>query len=989
MRLSNKLTFFLVFSVLLVAVFAFVVTPAMAQVTVTMQLTEDVTADSTVGAIVQGKEVVTIKFSVNAYPAPVIGDFSVDGTTPFTDEATLAGSDAKTFTLTFLGAADGSSDPSLTNLTLRGYTAVDRSALEASSLTNDPPGTPVTLAAAADTLVGKTYSVYGRSPGSTVTDTQMPTGLVPTAFLTEWPADLEEFFNVGGGTIDLNLTDTKKNSRHIVINEIMWAVDNRLVGLAGHENQQWIEIFNNTTYPIPTANISFNFINNLEGLNPPPDIADGTADRLSNIPNYVSVWNVKGQNGMTMLDDDASSVIGANPMFVSMYRNNVGKNGWDASAWSVSNRPYLAGFYGTPNSANTRASLPGTRPAPSAATPAMAHVLINEVYDAEGDDMNDWLEIRALQDTNLKNWSLGYVNNSMTETSIFTISTGDRTIKAGEIWLIVNTDPTTMGMNLAAGNDVTEGAAANQTPGRGDAKYLVVPEFKIPEEMYDINGDTLLTLRSSNDAKFLTSRSHLQDLVGTGVYNRRTLNEPTPATEPEIKVNDVVQIWQTKIFPLNGQEPGDYHKDHADRLLNPDNRIVPGNAWARNGNNKGWLRDAGGPAGYKGGIGYDRDFNMNANGTPGYDNGAYQSAGASATDNVYISEIMYAHTGTAQSPPQWIELHNPSRSVAVDLNNFRVVIKNHDQTMDADGMMSDWMGKGEGSFLLNGISIPPGQTVLIASANPRRSMIHIPNHRIFTVFNNAGAKGELGMSIRGDAIFNTYGFSVALYANGHEGDMNKWQMADEFSNLADPVDDRRGSRERFDDVRWMIPNAFTDDDERVSIARMRNAGQGVFDGRMMSSWVFSNMDSRTAEIDVVYFGSQFDISTPGQTKGSPLPVQLSFFRPTLQDGQVTIRWTTESELDNAGFNIYRSETRNGEFKQVNSELIAGAGTTGERTTYNWVDATAKPGVVYYYQIEDVSFAGEHQVLATTKLKGLISAAGKATTTWGEIKNITR
>jgi hypothetical protein len=112
---------------------------------------------------------------------------------------------------------------------------------------------------------------------------------------------------------------------------------------------------------------------------------------------------------------------------------------------------------------------------------------------------------------------------------------------------------------------------------------------------------------------------------------------------------------------------------------------------------------------------------------------------------------------------------------------------------------------------------------------------------------------------------------------------------------------------------------------------------------------------------------------------------LSFFRPTLQDGKVTIRWTTESELDNAGFNIYRSETRNGEYKQVNTDLIQGAGTTGEKTTYNWVDPTAKPGVVYYYQIEDVSFAGERQALAITKLKGLISAKDKLTTTWSELK----
>ena len=136
-----------------------------------------------------------------------------------------------------------------------------------------------------------------------------------------------------------------------------------------------------------------------------------------------------------------------------------------------------------------------------------------------------------------------------------------------------------------------------------------------------------------------------------------------------------------------------------------------------------------------------------------------------------------------------------------------------------------------------------------------------------------------------------------------------------------------------------------------------------------------------------WYGSESDFGTPGSRKGQPLPVSLSFFRPTLEDGKVVIRWTTESELDNAGFNIYRSESRNGEFTKVNEQLIQGKGTTAERSTYKWVDTSAKPGAVYYYQIEDVSFAGERNTLTTTKMKGLISAKDKLTTKWGELKEV--
>ena len=101
--------------------------------------------------------------------------------------------------------------------------------------------------------------------------------------------------------------------------------------------------------------------------------------------------------------------------------------------------------------------------------------------------------------------------------------------------------------------------------------------------------------------------------------------------------------------------------------------------------------------------------------------------------------------------------------------------------------------------------------------------------------------------------------------------------------------------------------------------------------------------------------------------------------------QVAIRWITESEKDNAGFNILRSDKRTGEFTKLNTQLIAGQGTTSERTAYEFVDKTAKPNVVYYYQIQDVSLDGDVQILKVTHLRGHVSPAGKATTTWGRLK----
>ncbi|MCE2400630.1 leucine-rich repeat domain-containing protein, partial [Candidatus Poribacteria bacterium] len=119
--------------------------------------------------------------------------------------------------------------------------------------------------------------------------------------------------------------------------------------------------------------------------------------------------------------------------------------------------------------------------------------------------------------------------------------------------------------------------------------------------------------------------------------------------------------------------------------------------------------------------------------------------------------------------------------------------------------------------------------------------------------------------------------------------------------------------------------------------------------------------------------------------GEPLPVTLSHFRAEHTNAGVILKWTTESEVDNAGFFIYRSETKDGEFKVVNPTMIQGAGTTGERNEYTWTDTTAKPNTVYYYRIEDVSHAGMRKQLATVRLRGLVSASGKLTTRWAGLR----
>ena len=88
-----------------------------------------------------------------------------------------------------------------------------------------------------------------------------------------------------------------------------------------------------------------------------------------------------------------------------------------------------------------------------------------------------------------------------------------------------------------------------------------------------------------------------------------------------------------------------------------------------------------------------------------------------------------------------------------------------------------------------------------------------------------------------------------------------------------------------------------------------------------------------------------------------LPVTLTSFTATPGDGEVTLKWVTESERDNLGFYICRSRFENRDYQQITGELIPGAGNSVYRNEYEYVDKGLTNGVTYWYKLEDVDYDG--------------------------------
>ena len=329
---------------------------------------------------------------------------------------------------------------------------------------------------------------------------------------------------------------------------------------------------------------------------------------------------------------------------------------------------------------------------------------------------------------------------------------------------------------------------------------------------------------------------------------------------------------------------------------------------------------------------------------------------------IMITEIM---VDTANGRlPQWIELTS-SAIGEVSLDGWEMTI---DNAIDAEVV-----GKGNAlTVSLGGVTLDvsahdgntgKGQSVLVVAwtAPSVRASKNIREDRVIVL------AGQLNQTSRYQ-LLSYDGFRITLVPPD-QGAISA------FGDIAGNLDEE-----------WELP--MSEGSARSSLIRreMLTDGMGTM-GTDANGWILA--DSTTLTIgQESYYGDDEDAGTPGQDAGGPLPVELSHFRPARDKatGAVVITWATQSELNNAGFFIKRSQQRNGEFKVINATMIAGAGTTSEKQFYTYTDTTAQPNVVYYYQIEDVSLDGNRQTLTQgIRLKGHVGAAGKATTTWGELK----
>jgi hypothetical protein len=113
---------------------------------------------------------------------------------------------------------------------------------------------------------------------------------------------------------------------------------------------------------------------------------------------------------------------------------------------------------------------------------------------------------------------------------------------------------------------------------------------------------------------------------------------------------------------------------------------------------------------------------------------------------------------------------------------------------------------------------------------------------------------------------------------------------------------------------------------------------------------------RVLTLFVVSICLGFGLASPVKAQQEPQPAAAL---------QNVIRWSTASEVDNFGFDVYRAEQENGPFERITQQPVSGAGTSDEPARYEYADASIKPDTQYYYYVESISMSGVREKFTPT------------------------
>jgi hypothetical protein len=154
----------------------------------------------------------------------------------------------------------------------------------------------------------------------------------------------------------------------------------------------------------------------------------------------------------------------------------------------------------------------------------------------------------------------------------------------------------------------------------------------------------------------------------------------------------------------------------------------------------------------------------------------------------------------------------------------------------------------------------------------------------------------------------------------------------------------------------------------------RNSGTGALSGYAWSEnagWINFNpthsqvtMDTGTGEFDGYAWAENigyihFQNSSPAYSvdQEGPLVVDLVSFTAEGFEDYILLTWRTASEIDTAGFHLWRTDTEEGEYARLTDALIPAQGNATWGAEYAYEDNDVEQGLTYSYKLEEIDDTG--------------------------------
>ena len=102
-----------------------------------------------------------------------------------------------------------------------------------------------------------------------------------------------------------------------------------------------------------------------------------------------------------------------------------------------------------------------------------------------------------------------------------------------------------------------------------------------------------------------------------------------------------------------------------------------------------------------------------------------------------------------------------------------------------------------------------------------------------------------------------------------------------------------------------------------------------------------------------------------RTSDNPLPVELFAFTSEILSDGVKLNWSTASEINNVGFEIWRSDKNDSNYVLLSdfrsNENLVGAGNSTQLRNYSYTDKNVRDNFTYRYKIVDVDVNNQKTV----------------------------